>query len=924
MRAEMRAQPEVLSVRGGVARWKRGQAAQGVKQAVHYAFGGVCDATLTAKTADGALAAAGYADAVMTRYIVENGAIRDDLLTRSQMKDWVDGIDPLTGERRGRDLESPVADLILDATINAPKSFSIAVMLDPELAVAYEDLQDRLRDRIIKLWQAELNARRGKQGVIREDLARIEVVELRHERSRSLDPHKHRHLWLNVKVQGLDGKWSNVDTRVALRLQNVVNAEGDLASRTDPAWIAALAAKGFTLNSDGEITQLQHLVRPLSKRSAQIEANRAAHLRVWKEQHPGEEPSATILTQIDQWAWAAGRPNKPELLDEEDWASVVMAELLRADPKLGLPRDAVMARSIALEDLDIELLAAKAIVDADGRSTGTGGRFSDIDVRAGAIRAIASSGVINDRTQLAEAVEEVTAYATRTYTVTLLSEADIPAHIKSRMAIATATLKATVAHRTESLAVPGTVPSVQEITAVAKTIDPNRALDEGQLEGAASIAGSDRVVTISGAAGTGKTTMFKVAGATLRRSGRAMIIVAPTKKASAVAGRETGSESSSLHQLLHDYGWRWINDRAGATKWSCLTIGEFDPTTGTHYLGPRIGIRPGDRIVVDEAGMLDLEAANALLDVVGRTGADVALVGDQHQALPVGHSGAMALFWRRATRQVELLTIHRFKDPAWAELSLRLRQPDDLEEAVRTADELISTGHVVLSNSETEAHNALVGAWFDAAGAHQSIAIVAATHAEAQSVSEDIQARRISAGSVDTSGWVSGQAGQSIFVGDVVQTRRNDSTMDVQNRQNWVVRSVTPRDVILASANDSTDLRRISHEYAGSHLHLAYATTVYGVQGETTERSMVGPGVDAAGLYVGMTRGKGSNRAVVVAATESSARTQLVEAMQRQSVEETIERSRAAARTELHRAAHSQAGPVTSDQRPARIGPALH
>lgn len=920
----MRAKPEVLSVRGGVARWKRGQAAQGVKQAVHYAFGGVCDATLTAKTADGALAAAGYADAVMTRYIVENGAIRDDLLTRSQLKDWVDGVDPLTGERRGRDLESPVADLILDATINAPKSFSIAAMLDPELAAAYEDLQDRLRDRIIKLWQSELNARRGKQGAIREDLARIEVVELRHERSRSLDPHKHRHLWLNVKVQGFDGKWSNVDTRVALRFQNVVNAEGDLASRTDPAWVAALASKGFTLNSDGEITQLQHLVRPLSKRSAQIEANKASHLRQWREQHPSEEPSASVLIQVDQWAWAAGRPNKPGQLDENDWASIVVAELLNADPELAVPRDAKVAHSIATEDLDIELLAAKAIVDADGRSTGTGGRFSDMDVRAGAIRAIAASGVIHDRTQLARVIDQVTAYATSTHTVTLLAETDVPPHIRSRMAIATATLKATVAHRTESLAAPGTVPSVAEITEVATAIDPNRALDEGQLEGASSIAGSDRVVTISGAAGTGKTTMLKVAGAALRRSGRAMIIVAPTKKASAVAGRETGSESSSLHQLLHDYGWRWISDQAGATKWSCLTVGELDPSTGRPYVGPRTGIRPGDRIVVDEAGMLDLEAANALLDVVVRTRACVALVGDQHQALPVGHSGAMALFWRRATRQVELLTIHRFKDPAWADLSLRLRQPDDLEEAGRTADELINTGHVVLSNSQSDAHDALVSAWFEASQERQSIAIVSATHAEAQSISEAIQARRISVGEVDTTAAVSGQAGQTIFVGDVVQTRRNDSTMDVQNRQNWMVKSVTAQHVVLASANDSTDLRMIDHEYAGSHLHLAYATTVYGVQGETTDRSIVGPGVDGAGLYVGMTRGRSSNQAVVVAPTGASARAQLVETMQRQPVEETIEISRAAARTEFHRAARSQTGPATSVSPLSSTGRALH
>lgn len=919
----MRAQPEVLSVRGGVARWKRGQAAQGVKQAVHYAFGGVCDATLTAKTADGALAAAGYADAVMTRYIVENGTIRDDLLTRSQLKDWVDGVDPVTGERRGRDLESAVADLILDATINAPKSFSIAAMLDPELAAAYEDLQDRLRDRIIKLWQSELNARRGKQGATREDLARIEVVELQHERSRSLDPHKHRHLWLNVKVQGLDGKWSNVDTRVALRFQNVVNAEGDLASRTDPTWVAALAAKGLTLNSDGEIAQLQHLVRPLSKRSAQIEANKATHLRQWKEQHSGEEPSATLLTQIDQWAWAAGRPNKPGQLNEEDWASIVMSELHAIDPELGGTRDVKTAMSVAIEDLDLQLLAAKAIVDADSRSTATGGRFSDMDVQAGAIRAIAASGVIADRTDLVDIVGEVTSLAARTYTVTLLSDPDIPAHIKRRMATSTATLKATVAHLTESLTAPGEAPSAAEIADVAKAIGPDRTLDEGQVEGAASIASSDCVVTISGAAGTGKTTMLKVAGASLRRRGRAMIIVAPTKKASAVAGRETKSSSSSLHQLLHDHGWRWINNEAGAVEWSCLKIGDVDPTTGQTYVGPYMAIRPGDRIVVDEAGMLDLEAASALLDVVSRTGAGVALVGDQHQALPVGHSGAMALFWRRATRQVELTTIHRFEDPTWGDLSLRLRRPDDKEEALRTAQELISTGHVVLANSDVDARNAMVGAWLSAADAHRSIALVTATHAEAQSVSEEIQAQRIAAGTVDTREVAIGQNGQAIFAGDVVQTRRNDTSADVQNRQNWVVKSVTDRHVLLAAASDSTDLRRITHEYAGSHLHLAYATTVYGVQGETTDLSVVGPDVDASGLYVGLTRGKAHNMAVVVAPTEASARTKLVETMQRGSLEETMDKSRAAARREFNRAARQVVGTVASESPTGANGPGL-
>jgi len=870
---------------------------------VAYAFGGACDATLTAKTADGVLAAADYADAVMTRFIVENGAIRDDLLTRAQLRDWVDGIDPLTKEQRGTRLESPNADLVLDATINAPKSFSIAAMLDPELATAYEDLQDRLRDRIIKLWQTELNARRGHAGAIRESLARIEVVELKHERSRSLDPHKHRHLWLNVKVQGEDGRWSNVDTRVALRFQNVVNAEGDLAARTDPAWIAALASKGFTLGEDGEIEQLAHLVRPLSKRAAQIEANKAERTRWWKEQHPGQEPSRDVLTQIDRWAWATGRPDKPGRLDKNEWSARIRHELQAAAPHLSRPLPAASIRHLAINDLDLDLLAAKAIVDADARSTGTGGRFSVMDVRAGAIRAVAASGIVADRGELDPLINRLTAAAIGTHTVTLLTEPNIPAHVKRLMATNTATLKATLARRVEALSTPGIPLDLEVIRRIANALDPARALDISQADAASAIAGAARSVAISGPAGTGKTTMLKVAVAALRRQGRNTIIVAPTKKASAVAGRETGSASSSLHQLLHDYGWRWADDAAGATKWTRLQPGDTDPQSGAIYNGPTIRIRPIDRIVVDEAGMLDLEAASALMDVLERTGAGVAMVGDEHQALPVGHSGAMALFWRRATMQVELSTIHRYSDSTWADLTARLRDPRGADEAAAVARELVATGHVVRANNDVEAQQAMTDAWFESRRRGESLALVTATHGEAQVISEAIQTRRLEAGELRTTHATSGQGGQAIFVGDVVQTRRNDRGADVQNRQNWIVKSIGRDHVILASAADSSDLRKITHDYAAAHLHLGYASTVYGIQGETTERSLVGPGVDAAGLYVGLTRGKLDNSVVIVAPTEAAARAELVETMQRRVIEETMENSRAAAQIELDRAA---------------------
>ena len=239
--------------------------------------------------------------------------------------------------------------------------------------------------------------------------------------------------------------------------------------------------------------------------------------------------------------------------------------------------------SVAVQDLDLELLAAKAVVDADARSTGSGGRFSIMDVRAGALRAIAATGVVADRDELAKLAEEVVAHS---HTVTLISEPDAPKHVKHLMAVSTATLKATLAQKVDAFSAPGQILDTEEVAAIGRAIEPDRTLDDGQLAGAAAIGGTSRNVVISGPAGTGKTTMLKVAGAALRRRGHNMIIVAPTKKASAVAGRETMSSSSSLHQLLHDYGWRWATAASGATEWRRLSIGESGPDIGRHLSRP--------------------------------------------------------------------------------------------------------------------------------------------------------------------------------------------------------------------------------------------------------------------------------------------------------------------------------------------------
>lgn len=899
-------------MRGGLERWKRGVDSRGVRQAIAYALEGTCDAHRSPTSGVEALEA--YAEAsesTVTRFIVASGRIGSDQLTAGGLRVWITGHDPITGEERGRQRLSPDADLLLDGTINHPKTYSIAALLHPDLAIEFEALQDRLRDRILLTWQSELNARRGHNGLIREAITRIEVVELQHRRSRALDPHIHRHLWLNIKVLGADGKWSNLDSRVAMKLHTVINAEGELAARTDPAWSAALARHGYTLNDSGEIAELAGAVRPLSRRSAQIESNRARLIAEWSPEHGGSAPSIETLQHIDRRAWAVARPNKSAGIDEELWEATVRDEIAAVDPNLIAPRAAVPLAASRLEAVDLDLLAAQAVVDADQRSTSSGGRFSVFDLRAGAVRALSRTGVVADRDRLDGVIADVTERATRA-AHRVIADAP-PAHAKAFMATATVRAKIRLAGRLDVIARPGRSLLPHELHRFAHDEDVS-ALDASQAVAACAIAGTDGLVTVIGPAGTGKTTMLRVTFAALAAQHPRMLVVAPTRKAASVASREVGAAASSLHALLMDHGCRWGRDEAGAMVWTRLRPGDVDVATGAVYGGPtRYQLRSRDRIVVDEAGMVDLQAANVLVELAIENGAGLAFVGDTHQALPVGHAGAMDSAIRHANAAVELDTVHRFRDPEYAALTLRLRNAG--EQALSVARELAERGHVDRVDHLDAARERMIDAYFEWHARGKRVALVSGTNAEADAINDAIQQRRVDDGELDVGVIAWGMGEQRLLVGDTVQTRRNDRRTGVENRAQWIVREIRDESVDLVSVGDSGELARVSADYAREHLQLAYASTVHGVQGDTADASVVGPGVDAAGLYVGLTRGRLHNAAIVVARTDDEARECLADSMQRGTPELTMQDAVRAAAAELRRAAREQtvqpgAGPI--------------
>lgn len=785
-------------MRGGLERWKRGVESRGVRQAISYALEGTCDAHLGRLTGAAALEAYGTAsDATVSRFIVDSGVITSDELTAGGLRVWLTGHDPITGVERGNQRLSPDADLLLDGTINHPKSYSIAALLHPELAAEFEALQDRLRDRILFTWQAELNARRGHGGLVREEITRLEVVELQHRRSRALDPHIHRHLWLNIKVLGADGRWSNLDSRVAMKMHTVVNAEGELAARTDPAWIVALARHGYTLDDAGEIAELAGAVRPLSRRSAQIEANRARMIAEWSAAHGGSAPSVEALQQIDRRAWAVARPNKPDDLDEASWEAHVRDEITAIAPNLTAPRAPIRVDATGLHAVDLNLLSARAIVDADERSTCCGGRFSSFDIRAGAIRALSRTGIVAERDHLDDVIAEITARAVGA--VHRLVADDPPSHVKAFMATETVRAKVRLAGRLDAIARPGRSLLPTELRRLARSEDLST-LDASQRVAACAIAGTGGLVTVTGPAGAGKTTMLRATFAALSAQRRRMLVVAPTRKAASVASREVGAAASSIHALLLDHGYRWGADEAGAKVWTRLRVGETEPTTGVAYAGPaRFPLHPRGRIVVDEAGMVDLQTANALVELAIERGVGLAFVGDTHQALPVGHAGAMGSAIRHANAAVELDTVHRFRDPAYAALTLRLRDAGDREHALSVAAELVELRHVARVDHQDAAREWMIEAYFEWQAHGKRVTLVSGSNAEADAINDAIQQRRIDQGELDAGIVAWGMGEQRILVGDTVQTRRNDRYTGVENRAQWIVRGIHDEHVSLVS-----------------------------------------------------------------------------------------------------------------------------
>jgi exodeoxyribonuclease V alpha subunit len=488
--------------------------------------------------------------------------------------------------------------------------------------------------------------------------------------------------------------------------------------------------------------------------------------------------------------------------------------------------------------------------------------WNTADIRGKTEVLLAQTCLLADTAARIELAEDITARATDRC-VRLLNRADVPEHVRSltspRVLEVEADLISRLAARGER--------AVRQARRPGRGLQPVPDAHPGP-DAVSLLTGSTQLVVIEGAAGAGKTTALRATQQRLALHGHRLLVVTPTLKAAQVAAAETGAEGHSAAWLIHQHGWRWDNDG----HWTRQPNPTPDPTAL---------LRAGDLLLVDEAGMLDQDTARALLRIADETGARVAFVGDRHQLPAVGRGGVLdhAITWAHPTVVVTLEKVHRFTDPDYAALSLRMRTSDDPSSVF---DALHSRGQVVIHASEAERTTALAEA-----GATGEL-VMAETRDQVTHLNSMIRDHRHPHHISSDTGTAATEAstlttdrGEVLGVGDRVATRRNDPDLQVANRQTWTITGIRGDGSIVLHGRGRD--RQIPADYVTRFVELAYATTVHGTQGETVDRAHVAldDTTGAAAAYVAMTRGRDSNTAHLVAANPEEARRQWVAAFSR-------------------------------------------
>lgn len=815
---------------------------------------------------------------------------------------WLSWRDPATGESRGRIGEDTT--VAVEMTVNHSKSFDVAALCGGDVAAALGAAHDRACKAVRREVAGRAMTRRRVRGVVTGvRAAGLEWALTTHATSREGDPELHTHMCLlsRVRAEGASG-WYALWTGQLRQAWHLAQTVADVTLACDPQLRATMAAHGLdvVVDDDGtaHVAELEDAGRTLSKRHEQIEAKRAEMADQWRASHGGAEPDQAAWRAIDQAAWARTRKSKTAETatpDPDAWR----AELAAAGHDLSryaAGRAGVDAGTAPVPDAQAVAWAALDMLSASSA-------VSLLDAERAVWVAVGRSGVVAGEDGLRRIVDAVMPVVRRRLEC-LVPDAEA----------------AQAAPWVRAWTTPAALRDETELTAQLRALGEARVgadrsamvdasgLDRAQEDAARAVAGDAGLVVVTGAAGSGKTTMLRAA---CRAMDGEPLLVSPTARGAQEMAAATGAQGARTVAGLLRRAGLW-DPEAGYAPLYDVRSGELRPPASACLPG-----LAGRAIVVDEAGMLEQAAAWRLAVVARCSGARLVLVGDQAQLGAVGRGGVMGiargLCAPGATATLDVL--HRFEDPAWAALTMDVRAGDEqAADALmeRDADDVDGLGHAgAVSWGATDER--VADSLAHEIAADPGLLVSCTTNQQARLVNARAQQLRLEAGELGDAA-APGMDECQLRAGDRVQTRLNDSRLGVCNRDTWTVTGIGEDGsvTLAAGARHAT----VPAEYAAAHVQLAYAVTTYGVQGATARHALhwAAAGAGAEDLYVGLTRGARSQRLALTATDRDKARDLLAQALTESHADLGVSQAREQAMRDLDRTPPVADAPQTREE----------
>lgn len=773
-----------------------------------------------------------------------------------------------------------------DLVFTPSKSVSIAWGLgDKQLRKDIEAAHEHaIQDVVRHLESNVVMTRRGHNGIRQIDTkSGIIGTKFRHYDSRAGDPNLHDHVVIANRVEGADDKWSSIDGRV-LYQYGVECSE--LYNSKVQEYVTQLTGLQFEPRMQNgkpihEIVGISdETIRAFSSRRGDISAE-LDRVKAKFVADNGYEPSEKQLIKLAQQATLATRPAKSEARSLEDlhteWVAAAHA---LSEHGVHVPVDHQLADMLKNASAQYEQNTLQA-VRQEAYSTPLEAHTDAVLSRLEEARSTWRRTHINAETTryvrelgLNESRDQALISSIRRSVI----DDSLPLHIKDtrltprqylrkdgtsqykRIDAALFTSERVLAAENKILdaasraVIPASTVDVFELAAQKRRTElaeKGHTLPAGQEAMARAFATSDKLLVVGiGAAGAGKTSSTRLAVDAIEASGNRVIGMAPTAAAAAVMRTEMRINADTVDKILTD----WQSGKAS------------------------VDVRPGDVLLVDEAGMIATPKMEKILTLAQERGALVRALGDYRQLSAVGSGGALRLV-DREIGAVHLDELFRFKNPAEAAATLSLREPP-LVGTDKPFEWYKDNNRIVAGDADTMIEDVFRKYSADVNAGKQSI-MIASTNEAVTKLNDLAQAHAIEHGQVSTdAGAVALHNSSRAHVGDTIVTRKNTRRLVVNSGQDFVKNGDLWRVTDLHDDGRIT-AQHIQHGgkvtlpagYVQESVELGYASTIHRAQGSTvdTSHALVDASTDRAGAYVALTRGR-ENNALYVALADGEKR----------------------------------------------------